>query len=484
MKAKILFLWLICLITASCNYSKNDVTVYPFPEGETLNVKYKVSANGVDVPVYNVKIGSEKREDRATGMDDKLNSYKYFDIAGMAYFDMKKGPVKITVTVGEEITKAKVLPSSFGITPQINGNSLTFEIDRPRHLTIDINGDYVRSLHIIVNPEETDIPNPDDPNVIYFGPGIHEVACLEVTDNKTVYIAGGAIVKGITHPPYDPNDFAARRAARRPTFLLSGNNIVFRGRGIVDQEPVPREQSHQIMLVRGNDIKVEGVTLCNSSSWTLSLNGANNVNIDNVKIFGHRANSDGIDICACHDVLVENCFLRTLDDLIVVKTLRGTGEAGRIIARKCVLWNEVANALSIGAELTSNVEDVLFTDCDIIHDHCREWSLRIYQTDSGLIKNVRFENIRIEESINFISLWINTAMWTTDTNRGHIEDVVFKDITVNNSGRPLAKEFEFLGYDADHAINNVLIENVVINGKKVVKEDIKMNDFVYNVIVK
>jgi hypothetical protein len=35
----------------------------------------------------------------------------------------------------------------------------------------------------------------------------------------------------------------------------------------------------------------------------------------------------------------------------VVKTDRGQGDARRIVARDCVLWNEVAHALSIGAEL-------------------------------------------------------------------------------------------------------------------------------------
>jgi len=182
--------------------------------------------------------------------------------------------------------------------------------------------------------------------------------------------------------------------------------------------------------------------------------------------------------------LVENCFIRTLDDLIVVKTLKGTGEAEHIRVRKCVLWNEVAHALSIGAELTGKVEDVLFEDCDVIGDHGREWTLRIYHTDSALIKNVRFENIRIEESVKFASLWINKAIWTTASERGHIEDVVFKNITVNNSGRPLEKGIEFLGYDANHAINNVLIDNVEINGKKVTAKDVVTNNYVYNLTVK
>jgi len=489
--SKILAIIFIIAFAVSCNQGKNGVVVYPAPEGEALNTKFKVSVNGIDVPVYNARICTEDMQGRhKAGIVAEAD--KYFDLTGFASFDMKKGPVKVTVSVDEPIYTAKILPTSFGIKSTIKEKSISFEIDKPQQITVEINGDHIRSLHLFANPEETNIPDPDDPDVIYFGPGIHEITSVSVTgDNKTVYIAGGAVVRGVLS---EEEQSGGRRPA---SFVLRGKNISFRGRGIFDQGLVPRTRGRQTMSVTVDGFKLEGVTLCNSSTWTVSLRDCNNVHIDNLKLFGHRANSDGIDINSSLDVLVENSFLRTWDDLIVVKTLRGSNQdAGRIHIRKCVLYNEIAHALSIGAELTRNVEDVLFEDCDIIGDHGREWTLRIYHTDKALIKNVRFENIRIEESVKFASLWINTAIWTTDAERGHIEDVVFRNITVNNSGYPLHKEFEFFGYDADHSINNVLIENVVINGRKVVQEDIVvnpgretkegivMNEFVYNVTVK
>ncbi|GAP69298.1 glycosyl hydrolases family 28 [Bacteroidales bacterium 6E] len=460
---------IFCVAFSSCNYSKRDVVVYNAPEGEALNDKYKVAVNGIDIPVYNVRICTEDIQGRhRAGRVAFADSA--FDITGFAYFDLIKGPVKISVTVDDLIATAKILPSSFGIIPTIKGKTLTFEVTKPQNITVEINGDHIRSLHLFVNPEETDIPDPNDPNVIYFGPGLHEIASVNVGDNQTVYIAGGAIVRGIM-----PED----DSVRKPSFVLNGKSITFRGRGIFDQGLIPRMKARQTMSVTVDRFTLEGVILCNSSVWTVALRDCNNVHIDNIKIFGHRANSDGIDITACIDVLVENCFVRTWDDLIVVKTLRGvTQDARHIHVRKCVLYNEIAHALSIGAEITRNVEDVLFEDCDIIGDHGREWTLRIYHTDAATVRNVRFENIRIEESVQFASLWINTAMWSTDDSRGHIENVVFKDITVNNSGYPLHKEFEFLGYDVDHAINNVLIDNVVINGRKVTEEDIKRNPLI------
>ncbi len=489
---KVFFLLLsMSMLITSCKYSKSDVTVYNAPEEEALNKKFKVSVNGIDVPVYNARICTEDIQGRHRA-EFFAQSDTTYDITGFASFDLKKGPVKVSISVSDLIATAKILPTSFGIIPTIKGKTLTFEVDKPQHVTVEINGDHIRSLHLFVNPEETDIPEPNDPNVIYFGPGIHEITSVPVGDNQTVYIAGGAIVRGVLSENEKDNKGAI--------FVMRGKNITFRGRGIVDLGAISRVRGSSTMSVNVDGFKLEGVILCNSPGWTVSLRDCNNVHIDNLKLFGHRANADGIDIAACIDVLVENCFIRTWDDLIVVKTYRGvTQDARRIHVRKCVLYNECAHALSIGAEITRDVEDVLFEDCDIIGDHGREWTLRIYHTDAATVKNVRFENIRIEESVQFASLWINSAIWTSDTVRGHIEDVVFRNITVNNSGYQLHKDFEFFGYDADHAIKNVLIENVVINGRKVTKEDIKINprigsreskegivtnEFVYNVTVK
>ena len=232
-----------------------------------------------------------------------------------------------------------------------------------------------------------------------------------------------------------------------------------------------------MLVVRGQDIQIEGVILRDSSTWTIPIRQCDRVTVKNVKLLGYRANSDGIDICNSRDVMVDGCFLRTLDDLIVVKSDKGQGEVRRIVAKNCVLWNEVAHALSVGAELREDVNDVLFTDCDVIHDLGREWTLRVYHCDAARISNIRFENIRVEETKRLISLWIGKAVWTRDEARGHIDNVVFKDI------RAVGKEprIEFTGFSDTNVIENVALTNVAINGEPVKQEQIKSNAFVRRV---
>jgi hypothetical protein len=232
--------------------------------------------------------------------------------------------------------------------------------------------------------------------------------------------------------------------------------------------------ARNLVVVQGSDITLEGVILRDSSTWNLPIRQSDRVQVRNLKVLGYRANSDGIDICNSRDVTLEGCFLRTLDDLIVVKTDKGQGEARRIVARDCVLWNEVAHALSIGAELQEDVDDVLFANCDVIRDKGREWTLRVYHCDAARISNVRFENLRIEESPRLISLWIDKAFWTRDAERGHIDGVVFKNI--HATADPLRVEFK--GFDATHAVENVHLEDVVVNGRPLAWADVKTNAFV------
>ena len=163
----------------------------------------------------------------------------------------------------------------------------------------------------------------------------------------------------------------------------------------------------------------------------------------------------------------------------MVKTDHGQGEARRIVVRDCVLWNEVAHALSIGAELRENVDDVLFTNCDVIHDKGREWTLRVYHFDAARISNVRFSDLRIEESPRLISLWINKGYYSWDQQRGHIDGVTFSRITA--AADPLRIELQ--GFDASHWITNVAFRNVVVNGKPLSIAQVKHNPFVQNVTV-
>jgi hypothetical protein len=460
---RVLTVALLAIFT--CAAVAGEIRAHGAPAGEPPSTNFTVTVGTVNVPVYVARIASSDPVLRFKSVDEVATSRTYFEKAAFASVDIE-GSAEVTVTCPETVKSAKLLPSSYGIVPVVSGDKVTFKLSAPRLLTLEINGDWVHSLHLFANALETDVPKEGDPNVIFFGPGIHEIGELRVESGKTVYIADGAIVRG------KPTEH------RMPTVSLEGDNITLRGRGILDGSLCPIHTQH-LLSIHGTNINVDGIILRDSSTWTVPVRGCRDVKITNVKLFGHRANSDGIDICNSRDVEVSDCFFRTLDDLVVVKTDKGQGSAENITVKNCVLWNEIAHALSIGAELREPVSHVRFSDCDVIHDKGREWTLRVFQCDSALISNITFENIRIEETRNLISLWIGSYVWTRDPERGQIQDVLFKDIQATGD----QPKIELKGFDAQHLVEDVKFKNVTVNGKAIESSDVKQNECVRNVTV-
>jgi len=430
------------------------VRVYPAPDGEPLSTRFTVSVANQNAPAYVAKV--------MIIPNPATPAVQQSGEAAFASFDMGIAPVSVTVTCPDLVQSAVVLPVSSSVTPQISGKTVTFTVAHPEQLTVEVNGDWNNSLHVFADPVETDVPDPNDPNVIYFGPGVHQVNTINVGSGKTVYISGGAVVYG--------------KATAAPVFSLIGSNITLRGRGIIDGSLFPKPPGANIIYFRGTNLKIEGVILRDSGSWTFTINQSDGVKVENIKEFGWRLNSDGMDINGSRNVDVSDCFLRVFDDLIVIKTFtKGGGESRNITVKHCVLWNQLAHALSIGAEIRDDVENVTFSGCDIIHDKGREWLLRVYDCDSGTVKNITFDNIRVEEARRLISLWIGKAIWSAEKERGHIENITFSHIT---STVPGMKSAALVGFDADHAIHGVTFDTVSLGGHPLGTNDVEQNGFV------
>lgn len=465
---------------ASCT-GGGRVWIAPAPEGVALCRNFEVKVNGQPAPVYAARVAPVERELRDLAMDDKANSALYYDMAAFACFEME-GRVEVKVTYKEDIHTVKILPSVDSICARVDGRTATFAMTRPRYLTVEVNGDIFHSLHLFADAPEADIPDKNSSDVIFFEPGIHQITHMELTDNQTLYISPGAVVQAVIDPqePFSVSGYSGLKNYA-PAIQLNGKNIRVCGRGILDATGCTTHAREMIVTAPGSEnIRIEGIVIHDSPSWTVPIYGADNVTVKNLKLIGYRANSDGIDICGSTRVEVADCFIRTHDDLVVVKTQTGMKPASDIHVHGCVLWNQCAHALSLGAELRQDVSRVVFEDCDVIHDVGREWTLRIFHSDKATIRDIRFENIRIEQSVRLISLWLDKGYYSRDEERGYIRNVTFKDI--HAFGEPMTVELK--GYNEEHTINGVVFDNVTRYGKPLTREIIKRNDFVENVVIR
>ena len=460
----------LTLAAALVTPARGARTVYPAPDGEPRSSLFTVAIDGHDAFVYPAKVSVADEAMRAKVVDDfKHFGDQHADAAFVAFDLDATAPADVVVMCPDDVRDAKVLPASANVTADlVDARHVRLHVTAASNLTLEINGDTVRSLHLFANPPERDVPSPTDANVIYFGPGVHEIAePIDVPAGKTLYLAGGAVLR-------------ATSSRREPIVKLHGSKPALRGRGVIDAGACAIHSRNVVAVLDAQDATVEGVVLLDAPTFHLPVRRSDRVAIQDVKILGFRANSDGIDVCNSRDVSVHDCFVRTADDLVVVKTDAGQGDARRLDVRRCVLWNAFAHALSIGAELREPVSDVTFADCDVIHDVGREWTLRIFHCDDALIERVRFGDIRVAESRKLISLWIGEAVWSRAPARGHIEGVTFEHVACD--GGPA--RIDLHGFDAEHAIRGVTFDQVTVAGHAIGEADVERNAFVSDVSVR
>src|SRR5260370_7584320 len=90
--------------------------------------------------------------------------------SSMAAFDFS-GTVEVLITYNKgAIQSARVRPLSYGMTPLVRENTITFSLLQPRNLSVEVNGDIFHNLQLFANSIEPPHPNPNDPTIIYTDP--------------------------------------------------------------------------------------------------------------------------------------------------------------------------------------------------------------------------------------------------------------------------------------------------------------------------
>ncbi len=447
-----------------------EVVTYPAVQGLAASDDFTVTADDKPVEVHRVPT-------------------LHGESASLAAFDFS-GSVKVVVRSKRPAGGAKILPASFAVAPRIEGHTIAFSLDRPRNVTIEVDG-IQRVLHLFANRIDAHPPKAGDPGVIYFGPGLHEVTTLEVPSNATLYLAAGAVLRAVIPPGEKPilaSNWRHNKVYRDFIRLKGSKNVRICGRGVIDLGGLPWHARTAIVLSNVENVEVEGITLLDTPAWGVAMFESRGVHVDNVKQICRRENSDGVDICNSQDVLVENCFLRNNDDEICVKTTAPAPAqpSEKILVRKCVIWNERARGLGITSETRRDISNVVFTDCDVIHDFSQGGdcaALAVLVSDSGTMRNIRFEDIRVNDARGLFRAWVGKDMWGHDRERGHVDGVLLKDITVTGDRAPKS---ELSGCDATHLIENVTFENLRIQGRtaRTAEEgNISTNSFVKNVVI-
>jgi hypothetical protein len=419
------------LLLAFAGACRGEVVVYPGPTGVDSSDQYAVELmqEGRVKSSFVYMTRAQWRSNRS-----KTTSWTTFSFAGSVTIRVRK--------LKGLFETCRILPSSYGIEPDIDSDCVTFRLDRPRKISVEFDDDITHPLLIFANPLEKGALSRSEPGVIYFGPGVHEIgAGLDVPSNTTVYLAGGAYVKG-------------RLRSR------DSRNIKVVGRGILSGEQLERQSEHLIRFRNADSVLIEGITLVNSPHYNISLRGDYHT-VRNVKMIGWYFSTDGV--CTGYHGLVEDCFFKVNDDAVKLYF-------SDMVVRKCVIWQmENGAPFQISWNMPSDNSNFHVSDIDVIRvehewDNPNEAVFDAIHGGRGHMSNYLFENIRIENAdwrLFYITIDRNEF---ADSSRGmgRISNVVFRNITVRG---PMKRVNVIRGWDADHQVRNVLFENVRLNGR-------------------
>ena len=450
---------LILLIMFSVTSSSHaEIIAYPSPPGLTTSDDFTVEINGQIV-------WTEKLESNMdlTSLPSWFTSTPYTKLpqqVNIVNFSCSE-PISVTITVREPIVSYVIRPKSRGIQAQKEGSTLSFRLPGPCKLYIEIN-DFA-ALCFFANPPEDNPPEPDDNQVIFFGPGVHTPGMMTLNDNETLYIAGGAVVYGaITGEP---------------------NNARVLGRGILDGSYKHR----LVQLTNSSNVEFNGVILRNGRGWQNTLINCTDITYRNVKVISFGNSGDGINPLGSNNVTIEDCFLRCTDDCIAVKAPdEKHGIDGINIINNIMIGYAFSDGLTIGFETNGpEIKNVTVKNCDIIISRGGSRvdghsAFSIICDGPALISNIRFENIRVEENmLKLFELHITDGTQYGVNPPGHIRGVYLKDIQWE-----VEKPIILNGFDSQHIVEDVTFDNCTVAGKLLTTTHdapFKMNEFVKDV---
>ena len=497
--------------------------VYPVTKTELLCADYSVKINGVQADLNSARVSAIPFNRRWPGYQRDISQTELVNFLSLATDEPLA--VEITPNIPFDPENVVVRPRALGIKPECKDGKITFTLPGACYCTVEP-FERSKALHIFADPMKDYGIDPNDENVLYFGPGEHTADMIEMKSNQTIYLDEGCVLHAHIH-------------------AIDCDNIKILGHGIIDnsrkKETILFEvhgegsrtavrnatRTRPIQLEYCTNVEIDGVTIRDSMVYNIHPRCCRNLHINNVKLIGNwRYNSDGIDMHNCEDVLIENCFIRTFDDCLCVKGMdcfyegdinqavyEATHRNGEVyeefknvLVRNCVLWNDWGKCLEIGAETRAEkIYNVVFENCDVIH--VMNPVLDCANMDYADIFNITYRDINVEYDHTIPKYMIQRAdaqvYENTDPDyapplmkvyienhyeysvggkgRGKCHDITFENIRLYGRQQPC---LQFIGYDETHLTENITVKNLYWNGKLVKSLDevkYSANEFTGNI---
>ena len=447
----------------------------PVPASEAVSMK----VDGNELFVYDTAVNNTHSW--------KSNYLPSLSVSPVTSFDFDGAPVKMEITFldGTQPETVTVRPLAEGLSPEVEGSTIKFEIEKPGIYTVECNDDAMTAMHIFANAIDHDAPAESTETVKYIGPGAWTIENLSMTDGMELYISGGAIIQGTINATG-----ASDIKIGGHGFIDGSNNESWMLNGYAAYVP--------INLSKCRNVDISGVAILDPNAWCVNLYNCSDVNLDGIKIISARPNGDGITIQSCQNVLVKNSFIRSWDDSLVVKNYAAeTGsDSANITFDNCQVWTDLAQSMEIGYETNKGnkvkpvIQDITFQNITVLHNFHKP-VMSIHNADNCVISGIRYSNIVVEDASmgkgdagdNAQLIDINNlkSNWTTVQSRGSISDVVFDGVYVLNGDDTIDFiegnfcPIRIQGFDEESLCSNITVNDLYLLGKAVTDANVSEN---------
>ena len=426
----------------------HQVFAFPAPEGAPLKHDYDVfvrprsSQEWTRLDTYMAKVNASVGSNRHKVSEI---SYCMFDFTGDVY-------VRV-VSKKKKIKAARIRPDYRGVIANVqNDSTVQFQLFQPENLSVEFDGDITNNLLLftskpVVSKDEAGRQaKADGREFICYAPGFYNQDTIKVASNTTVYLSPGSYFTG--------------------TFAIEdAHDVSIIGRGIAR----PQRGYEGCHVHRSRNVLIDGLTVN-----TCPVGASDGITLRNVKSISHPGWGDGLNVFASQNVLYDRVFCRNSDDCTTAYASRKGffGNCRNVTMRNSTLWADVAHPIFIGihgnAERGDTIENLHYENIDILgqaepqvdYQGC----LAINCGDNNLVRNVTFENIRIEQieqgSIVQVKVGYNQK-YCTAPGRG-VENVTFRNIRYKGNLPYLSI---INGYNNERKVKGVTFEGIKINGR-------------------
>ena len=209
---------------------------------------------------------------------------------------------------------------------------------------------------------------------------------------------------------------------------------------------------HMIKLLRCKDVRIAGISIIDSPSWTIYPYACERLRIDGIYVHTDQKLgvwADGIDPDGCKDVIIANSVIETGDDAIVFYSSAASGFA----PKAC--------------------ENITITNCRLSSSSS---AIKFCDGNSVAVRNVTIDNVVITHSNRGIAFMVYDG--------GVVENVVISNVVVNTNrfdwfwwgnGDPIyftiQRRSESLGLPLKPdeppagAIRHVILSNIIAHGQ-------------------